>query len=193
MPLRLCVGLLVNAVRWLLILGWIGGPLSLAQAQAVNDTAVKAVFLLRFGSFVDWPPSAFERPDSSLVICIAGDTALAETVRRAARGERAGARTITTRWIESAPPRTGCHILFAGGAEGQDVAESLHDVSGSAVLTVTDARNGNARGIIHFVISDRRVRFHINRSEAEQNGLRIDSRLLGIALSVEDSSMRGSR
>ena len=40
------------------------------------------------------------------------------------------------------------------------------------------------RGMIHFAISDDRVRFHIDLQAASRSGLSISSRLLNLALSV---------
>jgi hypothetical protein len=58
-------------------------------------------------------------------------------------------------------------------------------VEGTSVLTVTDAaRTPNARGIIHFVVQNDRVRFHIDERAAARNGLSISSKLLSLALSV---------
>jgi hypothetical protein len=53
------------------------------------------------------------------------------------------------------------------------------------VLTVTDAStDGRVRGMIHFVVVDNRVRFHIDQVRASESGLAISSRLLALALSV---------
>jgi len=53
------------------------------------------------------------------------------------------------------------------------------------VLTVTDgAGPPGARGIIHFTLKDRRVRFVIDEAQAAERGLSISSRLLALAVSV---------
>jgi hypothetical protein len=53
------------------------------------------------------------------------------------------------------------------------------------VLTVTDSSGGGgARGMIHFVVVDSHVRFHIDDARAAQSHIPIDPRLLGVALSV---------
>ena len=55
---------------------------------------------------------------------------------------------------------------------------------GKPVLTVTDARSSVRRGMIHFVVVQGRVRFHIDEAAAVRSGLTINSRLLALALSV---------
>ena len=57
-------------------------------------------------------------------------------------------------------------------------------VEDEPVLTVTDSRNGGQRGIIHFAIVGGRVRFYINEAAAADRNLSISSRLLALAISV---------
>ena len=52
------------------------------------------------------------------------------------------------------------------------------------ILTITDARAGPQRGMIHFTIVAGRVRFFIDDAEAATRGLSISSRLLALAAGV---------
>ena len=52
------------------------------------------------------------------------------------------------------------------------------------ILTITHARAGAQRGMIHFTNISGRVRFFINEAEAAQRGLSISSRLLALAAGV---------
>lgn len=159
-----------------------------AAAQQNLDEAVKATFLYRFAAFADWPATAFSAPDAPLVICMTGSAEFAALVERGAAAHRVGLHPVQVRRLSRVGRGSGCHILFAGGAPSQGVREALAAVAGDSVLTVTDARYGDSRGIIHFVVADNRVRFHIDRTMAENNRIALSSRLLGIALSV-----RGAR
>src|SRR5215207_7089906 len=49
-----------------------GPPLLLSQATSV-DFQVKAVYLFNFAKFVEWPRTAFPRPETPLTLCLAGD------------------------------------------------------------------------------------------------------------------------
>ena len=56
--------------------GWMALPWRAARAQAqglglVRESAVKAAFLYKFGSFVEWPPGTFGAPGASFVIGVA--------------------------------------------------------------------------------------------------------------------------
>jgi hypothetical protein len=152
--------------------------------QADLESAVKATFLLRFGSFAEWPASAFDSPSAPLVICIAGAEPFAATVEAAAVGEQISGRSIQVRRLGAVSAASRCHILYAAGVAGQSPAAMMRIMRGAPVLTVTDARFGETRGAIHFVVVEGRVRFHIDRGEAERNRLGLNARLLSIALSV---------
>ncbi|WP_395646362.1 YfiR family protein [Terricaulis sp.] len=161
----------------------------LAGAPATAQTrdlepAVKATFVVRFAAFVRWPPEAFRDALEPVVICIAGDDGFAALVESAARGERVGARGLFVRRIGALSGDAGCHILYAAGTPSQSVRQMLTAAREAPVLTVTDERQGRDRGMIHFVREAGRVRFHVDRDAADAANLDINSRLLGVALSV---------
>ena len=79
----------------------------------------------------------------------------------------------------TAEAAAGCHILYVGRSGGAMVPEGPRPI-----LLVTDGGVSSDRGMIHFVIDDDRVRFHIDLQEASRRGLSISSRLLNLALSV---------
>ncbi len=173
------------ALLWVMLCG-----LAAAHAQSVSETSVKAVFLARFGSFVDWPARAFVPAGAPLTICVAGGDALADSVAQAAGAGQPGSR-MSVRRLNTVKPGSGCNVLYAGGGRSQSVEASLRAVDGEPVLTVTDARNGDTRGMIHFLIVGDRVRFHIDQSEANRSGLRLNARLLNIALTVKSGGPAG--
>ncbi|HYD87167.1 MAG TPA: YfiR family protein [Vitreimonas sp.] len=154
-----------------------------AHAQSADESAVKAAFLTRFGSFTEWPPTAFSAPDTRFSICVAGSSSMLRSIDRFARGSQIGGRAVVVRRVADASDISGCQILYLA-ASRVAVADFLRAARGRPVLTVTDERYGARRGVIHFVVVDDRVRFHIDRDAAEQNRLGLSSRLLSIALSV---------
>ena len=87
--------------------------------------------------------------------------------------------------MKQAPGPKLCQILYLS-AMTKDVPRILASV-GPGVLTVGEEgdsflRNG---GVIAFVIENRRVRFEVNQTAAENAGLKLSSRLLRVARSVE--------
>ena len=149
-----------------------------AAAQATLENSVKANYLVRITAFVSWPAAAFARPDAPIVICVLGPDPFGAVLDRAAVGQTAHGRPIAIRRPSSSAAATGCHILYLG-------AETAGQSAPAGALVVTDASVGSARGALHFVISDGRVRFHIDLRAAARQGLTLNSRLLNLALSVQ--------
>jgi hypothetical protein len=155
-----------------------------AEDSAI-ERAVKATYLYKFGPFIEWPRTAFDSPFSPVYLCIVGNDPFEDILDRAVRGQRIGDRPIVVRRLRTVDRDSGCHIMYAAGSDAQSVAEILDTVRGTPVLTITDAaRDAKARGIIHFVVHDNRVRFIIDDYAASKNGITISSKVLSLALSV---------
>jgi len=152
-----------------------------AVAQSSLEYSVKANYLVRFAAFVEWPPRAFSGAQAPVVICVAGRDPFGATLDRAARAQTAYGRALTVRRPATADAAAGCHILYLGqGAE----ALAAETVNRPGLLLVTDAAHATDRGVIHFVVADARVRFHIDQQAATRSGLVVSSRLLNLALTV---------
>ena len=164
----------------------VGASPSPAAAQtAALEYRVKAAFLYKFVPFIDWPAAAFQTPTSPVVLCVAGRDPFGAMLDQTVAGQSVDARPIVVRRLTKAEPTAGCHILYIGGSQAQSAADAIASVRGAPVLTVTDqAADGPARGAIHFVVRDNRVRFHIDTASAAQNGLKMSSKLLSLALSA---------
>ena len=92
-------------------------------------------------------------------------------------------RRIEVRKIGRGQP-DACHIVFFSGAD-KDVPKSLA-AFGRGVLTVGEGdRFLKDGGMIAFLLENRRVRFDINQTAAGHAALRISSKLLNVARTVE--------
>jgi hypothetical protein len=150
--------------------------------QQSLEYRVKAAFLLNFTKFVEWPPA--ELPDSnSFGICILGVDPFGPALDRITAGESVNQRKLTVLRNRSNAPKA-CQVLFVSKSE-RDYPQALAGFS-RGVLTVGEGdaflRDG---GMIAFVIENRRVRFDINQGAVANAGLKISSKLLSVARSVE--------
>ncbi|MDP2260771.1 MAG: YfiR family protein [Caulobacter sp.] len=166
-----------------IVLGVLAGP-SAGPAGAGDDLeyGVKAVYLVRFAAFVEWPAAARRGADAPVGLCVIGQDPFGPRLDAAARGQRAHGRPLVVRRLAGPAPLDACDIVYVGrGAE--PMLREAGDPSGR--LIVTDAAASSRRGMIHFVVAEGRVRFHIDLRAASGAGLTISSRLLNLALSVQ--------
>lgn len=151
-----------------------------AAAQTNLEYSVKANYLVRFAAFVTWPPRAFASAQAPVVICVAGRDPFGRSLDTAARSHTAYGRPLAVRRLRDPAAVGGCHIVYVGRGGGAAVAAG----QGQPAVLVTDEGAGADRGMIHFVLADGRVRFHIDQQQAARNGLGVSSRLLNLAVSV---------
>lgn len=151
--------------------------------QQSLEYRVKAAFLLNFTKFVEWPAS--ELPDSNTFgVCILGNDPFGSVLDQIIEGESINGRKLTV-WRTRPNSPKACQVLFVSKSE-RDNAQILSGF-GPGVLTIGE---GDAflhdGGMIAFVIENRRVRFDIDLTPAAKAGLKISSKLLSVARSVEE-------
>lgn len=163
-----------GALTMMLALG-LTAPAATAHAQSL-EYAVKANYLVRFAAFVEWPIETFAgaAADAPFVICVIGRDPFGRTLDEAAATQTAVGRRISVRRTATLD---GCHVAYLGaGAAPEAVARP--------VLMVSDEAVSPRRAMVHFVLVDNRVRFHIDQRAAAQARLGMSSRLLNLAVSV---------
>jgi len=153
-----------------------------AKAEEPLEYRLKAVFLLDFTKFIDWPPGTLGSPDSPFNICVLGNNPFGNELDQVVSGESVYGRKVAIRKLDAQPAPGSCQILFVGR---QDDSSGVLAELGRGVLTVGEGgefvRGG---GMISFVVENRRVRFDINQAAAEKAGFRLSSKLLSVAKSV---------
>lgn len=172
------------------LLAWMGAaalavcapaPAASQTRGAAPEHAVKAVYLVRFAAFVEWPPHSFASPEAPLVLCVAGRSPVAPALQAAVRNQTANGRPLLARNLLEPAGTDACHVVYLG-AGGAALIAATPDAS--PMLRVTDAAITTRPGMIHFDMRDGRVRFHVDQTATRRAGLRLSSRLLSLALSV---------
>ena len=155
-------------------------PLGLPPASAV-----KAAYLYKFASFVEWPAGTFRGDGDPFVIGVYGDDAIASELEQLARGRGIEGRPVTVLRVRDAADAGRLHLLFAGGPRESRIRELVNSVRGP-VLTVADVSVGGEPGpVLHFSEDGGRVRFHASLPAATARNLRLSARLLAVAQQVE--------
>jgi hypothetical protein len=160
-----------------------------AGAQiAADEYKVEAAFVFHFVQLVDWPSNALNVRGESFNVCLLDDEPHRQELQSTLEGKLIGSRTMHVRLLDKSQSAENCGILFVSRNEGRRQAELLRTLRGLPVLTVGDAesflRDG---GMIRFHLQLDKIRFDINAGAAESCHLKISSRLLLLATSVEQS------
>lgn len=129
--------------------------------------------------FVSWPE---DRTGTSLVLCILGDnpfgTNLLSEAERVAKSKPV--RIIADVSIEFTQY---CHAVFVSPSESYRLPETLRQLGGKHLLTVSDIEGfAAAGGMVEFhEAAENKVSFSVNNKAAEAQGLRISSKLLTLS------------
>jgi hypothetical protein len=158
-----------------------------AEQPSVLEQQVKAAFLFRFGSYVEWPQQAFASADSPLTIGVVDSEGLADELLRVIANRTVNGRTVAVRRLRRGETPANVQMLFIGQSAAGQSAELLRQAHRQPVLTVTESDAGLTEGsVINFVVVDKRVRFEVSLEAAERNRLKIAAPLLSVALRVRD-------
>lgn len=156
-------------------------------ATAPTEYQLKAVFLLNFAKFVDWPAQSFKSAQSPVTICVMGDDPFRADLDDAIKGQMVGERSLTVRRVGQPQPGDNCHILFLGLSERDRFERILSAFKNHACLTVGEESDfAHAGGMINLLVEDRKIRFEVSLDVAEKAGLKISSHLLKLAKTVRD-------
>jgi uncharacterized protein DUF4154 len=167
---------------WLVTLAILLG-VSPAWPETFSVGAVKAAFLYRFASYVEWPADS---PAAPFVIAVAGADDVAEQLDQLLPRLKVHGRAAELRRISRPADLDGVHILYVG----PELLNRTRTLRAAAlerpILSVTDDSRGlEAGGVINFVEANRNVRFEISLIAADRARLKIDSALLSVAARVE--------
>jgi hypothetical protein len=174
-------------VRVCFSLAVLGFSVSLKSAEVgpSREFHVKAAFLYNFAQFVEWPPGAFETPESPLVIGILGLDPFGEILDAMVQGEKVNGHPLVVERFRTIGDVKRCHILFISGSEGPRTEQIAAALQGRSVLSVCDWEGLARRGaMVRFVMERNRVRLRINLESAKAAGLNISSKLLRSAETV---------
>src|SRR3989449_9493975 len=118
-----------------LSIGIAAGVASPRPAQAdtqADEYRVKAAFLYKFGSYIEWPSGSFARADSPVAIGVMGADALADELAQIVAGRNVNGRPVRVRKLRPGDPIAGLHVLFVGRADSGPLAEKIGKAKGQA-------------------------------------------------------------
>ena len=154
-----------------------------AAAAPSREAQLAAVFLYNFAQFTEWPADAFATSTAPLEMGIVSpDAGVAEALAIAVSGKTVAGRPIVVRRFASAAEVRACHVLYAEGALGNELAPRMEQFRKSAVLTVGNAPAFlDAGGMVRLYTEGNKMRFEVNLPAVEQARLKVSSQLLKVA------------
>jgi hypothetical protein len=157
-----------------------------AHGQPLDEYQVKAAFIYNFAKFIEWPSQAFHGPSEPIAICVIGQDPFGGALQETVKGKEAAGRALLVRNISDVRGPGSCQVLFVSSSERKHLSSILAGARRCGLLTVGESDGfATSGGIINFRLEGGRVRFEINVVAAQQNELRISSKLLSLAESVK--------
>ena len=150
-----------------------------AQTRPASEYGIKAVFILNFTQFVEWPASSFASPQTPLVIGVLGGNPFGGYLENAVAGEKAKGRPLVVNYYKNPEEIKACHILFINKSQINDMGNILSKLNGTNTLTISDAagflQNG---GMFRFVNKNNKINIQVNLDAAKAAKLDVSSKLL---------------
>ena len=160
---------------------WLACAVAAAAQRTFDEREVKAVFLLNFVQFVDWPSSAFSTPESPVVIGVLGEDPFGRLLDEVVAGEIVKGRTLSITRYRRVEDVKSCHVLFISPSESAQYEHIMAALRSQPTLTVGETENFTTRGMIRFLTESNRIRLEVNVDAAKTAGLTISSNLLRAA------------
>ena len=157
-----------------------------ALADSTPDVnQAKANMLWNIAKFVEWPALPADR-SQPLVFTILGEDDLAADLAGLLSSRTVNGRPVFVRFARRPQDARGSQILYLAASESGQMGSVLAAVDNTAVLTVSDAPGfAEHGGMVGFATEGTRVRFEVNRIQAEKSGLKLSAKLLSLAHLVD--------
>jgi hypothetical protein len=157
-------------------------PDAFSQNGGDGEYQVKLAVLYNFAKFVEWPPAAYPSPDAPLTICIVGLDPFSPEIEAEVRTRTVRGRPVEILIVKPTKTLRLCHMVFIPVTERDRADKIVKDLNGSSTLTVGEAAGfAMMGGMINLTVAGSTVHFEINRLAADRAGLKISSKLLGLA------------
>ncbi len=168
----------------------------LAAANAI-EYQVKAGFLFNFAKFVEWPNTS-PAATADLRLGLIAQDEIYEIMSRALDGKLVGGRPVRVERVTAAAIEQGAplpQIIFvqqdaprSHQSPGFDPSQLFSLAEKQSVLVVGESAGfATSGGIIGFVQRGENLRFQVNLAKAQRAGLKLSSRLSGLAEIVTTS------
>ncbi len=155
-----------------------------AWAQGIDrEYTLKAVYLYKFATYIEWPKQAFHDAGSPFVIGILGPDPVGNNLRKIAKAKKIDGRRIDVLNYQSPDEIEDCHILFMPRGLAPEIRQkAVKLLAGRSILLVGEETDFLEQGgVVDFVVAGNRIQIHISQPAYEREQLEVSSQLLRIA------------
>ncbi len=148
---------------------------------------VKAAFVYNFARFTQWPDSTFANATDPYLFCFVGNDDVAKKFTTI-NEKKNGPQKISTQRVYSPDEYRDCEIVFISReTDPMVVKQIIAGLEQKPVLTIGETPEfTKLGGIISFFSKNNRLHFKINNNTAKKKSLALSSRLLKLAVVVDD-------
>jgi hypothetical protein len=155
--------------------------------QWANEYELKAAFVYRLMSFVEWPGPEL---GDHVIVGFAGEGPMKTALARYLQGKRIGRRPIEVREVRNQSDLRACNVLVLAYPDGSRMREALKQLKNTSVLTIGDGENfARMGGVIALVPGENTFQLAINPQAAERAQIKISSKLLSMAKLLSDEEL----
>jgi hypothetical protein len=159
--------------------------LSATKATPPPDTnaKVKSSYIMAFTKNIEWPGNYKE---GSFVIGVLGSSTLIDELNKMAETKKVGLQSIEVKTFTSPASISKCHLLYVAPEMSNSLKDVLAKIKGQSTLVVTEKSGMIKLGsAINFVVQDSKLKFELNKSNAQKYNLAVGSSLLPFAILVD--------
>lgn len=148
-----------------------------------QDERFKALFMYNFTKYIEWPS---DKQSGDFVIGVFGSSPIQSELQLIAEKKKVGTQNIVVKQVNSPAEVKNCNFIYVPENKSTKAQEILDACSGTGTVIITD-KPGLAKTIagINYIQSNGKQSFEINRKNLEKQGVKVNSMLLSLGISVE--------
>jgi len=143
----------------------------------------QGIFIYNFTRYIKWPD---DMQSGDFVIGVLGDSDVLGALNEMAKTKKqTQGMNLVIKNFKSVNEISKCHILFVSDNKTGNISEIVANPLLDSTLIITDSPGlANKGATINFVEQDGRIKFELNRANAEQRNLKVSGSLLNLAILV---------
>lgn len=143
----------------------------------------QSIFIYNFTRLVEWP-EAYKTGD--FIIGIIGNSDVFGELETYTTGKKVGMQSIVVKKFKDVSEIDKCHILFISYNKSGALAEIIKKTDTAPTLIVGERKNMMNEGAgIGFVLLDDKLKFELNLPAATRNGLKTNTKLQEMAMTIK--------